>query len=291
MQYKSDPLKVDTDGDGLNDYAEVMQYKSDPLKVDTDGDGLNDYVEVMQYKSDPLKVDTDGDGLNDYVEVMQYKTDPLKVDTDGDGLNDYVEVMQYKTDPLKVDTDGDGLNDYAEVMETKTDPLKVDTDGDGLNDYEEVTQYKTNPLVKDTDGGSVDDGKEVAEGKNPLDPKDDVMDLHAGATFSLEGILFETGKSTILQVSIPILEQAYAALAANPEVKVLIIGHTDSVGSESSNQTLSDNRANSVRTWLINRGIAANRLRAMGKGESQPRATNDTPEGRAQNRRIEFEIE
>ena len=248
-------------------------------------------VEVPVEKVDLTKIDSDGDGISDYDEINVYKTDPNNPDTDGDGLNDYAEVMQYKTNPLQVDTDGDGLNDYAEVMQHKTDPLKVDTDGDGLTDYEEVTQHKTNPLVNDTDGGSIDDGAEVLAGTNPLDPKDDVMDLHSGATFSLEGILFETNKSTILNVSIPILEQAYTVLAANPEVKVLIIGHTDSVGSESSNQTLSENRANSVRTWLINRGIAANRLRAVGRGELQPRATNDTPEGRALNRRIEFEIE
>jgi outer membrane protein OmpA-like peptidoglycan-associated protein len=271
--------------------VEVPVEKVDLTKIDSDGDGISDYDEINVYKTDPNNPDTDGDGLNDYAEVMQYKTNPLQVDTDGDGLNDYAEVMQHKTDPLKVDTDGDGLNDYAEVMQHKTDPLKVDTDGDGLTDYEEVTQHKTNPLVNDTDGGSIDDGAEVLAGTNPLDPKDDVMDLHSGATFSLEGILFETNKSTILNVSIPILEQAYTVLAANPEVKVLIIGHTDSVGSESSNQTLSENRANSVRTWLINRGIAANRLRAVGRGELQPRATNDTPEGRALNRRIEFEIE
>ena len=236
-------------------------------------------------------IDSDGDGLSDYDEINVYKTDPNKADTDGDGLSDYAEVMQYKTDPLKVDTDGDGLSDYAEVMQYKTDPLKVDTDGDGLSDYAEVMQYKTNPLVKDTDGGSVNDGEEVAAGTNPLDPRDDVLDLHEGASFSLEGILFETGSANIKAESIPILEQAYAALAANRDVKVLITGHTDNVGSAQSNMTLSQNRANSVRTWLVNRGIAADRLRAEGRGLTQPRATNNTPEGRALNRRIEFMVE
>lgn len=282
---------MDSDGDGLSDWDEINVYKTDSNKPDTDGDGLNDFAEVMTYKTNPLLKDTDGDGLDDYAEVMTHKTNPLVKDTDGDGLNDGDEVLIHKTDPLKPDTDGDGLSDGDEVLIHKTNPLNVDTDGDGLNDMEEVVKYLTNPLVKDTDGGTVNDGDEVAAGTNPLDPKDDVLDLTVGSSFSLEGILFETGKSNILPQSVPILEQAYAALAANPTVKIHIIGHTDNVGSASSNQTLSENRAKAVRDWLVNKGIAANRIRTSGKGESQPRATNDTPEGRTLNRRIEFEVE
>lgn len=288
--YKTDPFNPDTDGDGLKDGEEVLQYKTDPLNPDTDGDGLNDGDEVLLHRTDPLKVDTDGDGLNDYAEVMLHKTNPLVKDTDGDGLIDGEEVMQYKTDPLKKDTDGDGLTDGDEVLTHKTNPLNKDTDGDGLTDGEEVLTYLTNPLDKDTDKGSVDDGVEVKAGTNPLDSKDDVIDLREGAKMSLEGILFETGKAVILPASIPILEKAYGALAANPEVRVRIIGHTDSVGSASSNLTLSQRRADSVRTWLINRGIAADRMESLGKGLTDPRATNSTPEGRQLNRRIEFEV-
>jgi outer membrane protein OmpA-like peptidoglycan-associated protein len=288
--YKTNHLNADTDGDGLNDYVEVMQHKTDPLKADTDGDGLNDYAEVMQHKTNPLVADTDGDGLNDYAEVMQHKTNPLKTDTDGEGLNDYVEVMQYKTNPLVADTDGEGLNDYVEVMQYKTDPLKADTDGDGLSDFAEVTQYKTDPLDKDTDKGSIEDGAEVTAGTNPLDGKDDVMELKEGTKFSLEGIMFETGKAVIVPASTKILEQAYTALVANPDVKVLIIGHTDNVGSASSNMTLSQRRAEAVMNWLVAKGISKDRIRAEGRGLTEPRATNATPEGRQLNRRIDFEV-
>lgn len=289
--YLTDPYKADTDGDGLTDYEEIMKYKTDPLKPDTDGDGLMDGAEVNHYKTDPLKPDTDGDGLMDGAEVNQYKTDPLNVDTDGDGLNDGQEVNQHKTNPLNKDTDGDGLSDFDEVVQYKTDPLNVDTDGDGLTDYAELMNHKTDPLLADSDKGTINDGDEVAQGKDPLDPKDDVLDLTAGSTFSLEGILFETAKSTILPQSIPILEQAYQALAANPTVKILIVGHTDNVGSDASNLTLSKNRSAAVKKWLVDRGIATDRIRTDGKGESQPRATNDTADGRALNRRIEFVIE
>ncbi|MDP2174068.1 MAG: OmpA family protein [Candidatus Cloacimonadaceae bacterium] len=213
------------------------------------------------------------------------------IDSDGDGLTDADEINKYKTDPMNADTDGDGLTDYAEVMKHKTDPLNPDTDGDGLKDGEEILTYRTDPLQKDTDKGSMDDGTEVSKGSNPLDPKDDVLDLTAGMKFSLEGIFFETAKATILPASAEILEKAHTALAANPTVNIVIIGHTDNVGSAASNQTLSINRANSVKNWLVAKGINANRIKTLGKGATDPRATNNTPEGRTLNRRIEFEVE
>jgi len=87
---------------------------SEPLDIDTDGDGLTD-IEEARLGTNPLNPDTDGDGLTDYEEVMIYGTDPLNPDTDGDGLTDYEEVMIYGTDPLNPDTDGDGYSDGEEV--------------------------------------------------------------------------------------------------------------------------------------------------------------------------------
>jgi len=292
-QYKTNPLKADTDGDSLNDGAEVNQYNTDPLKADTDGDGLNDGAEVNQYKTYPLNADTDGDGLNDGAEVNQYKTDPLKADTDGDGLNDGAEV-QYKSDPLKADTDGDGLSDGAEVNQYKTDPAKADTDADGLSDGDEVNKYKTDPVKIDTDSGGANDGAEVKIGTNPLDPKDDVTStiiLEKGKKVILRGVNFEFNKATLTPNSKTILEEAYKALVANPDVRVEISGHTDNVGSDGYNQELSLRRAQSVKNWLVQRGVAGNRMKTVGKGENEPVASNDTAEGRAENRRIEFYVE
>ena len=241
-------------------------------------------------QQDPRAIDTDRDGLPDVDEINIYNTASTIADSDGDGLNDGAEVNTHRTNPAVADTDGDGLNDGAEVNTHRTNPAVADTDGDGLNDGAEVNTHRTNPLSKDTDGGTKEDGAEVADNNDPLDPRDDVLDLRQGATFSLEGILFATGSADILPASTEILERAYTALTANPEVKVLIIGHTDNVGSAASNMSLSQRRAASVRQWLITRGINAERLSAEGRGLTQPRSTNDTPEGRQLNRRIEFQI-
>src|SRR3989339_1548606 len=282
----TDPKNPDTDGDGLKDGEEVTKYKTDPLKADTDGDGLNDGDEVLKYKTDPLKADTDSDGLSDYAELITNKTDPLKADTDGDGLKDGEEVTKYKTDPLKADTDGDGLKDGEEVTKYKTDPLKADTDGDGLKDGEEVNSFKTDPLKKDTDGGTIDDGVEVRRGTNPLDPTDDVVKI--GVPIVLEGITFATNKFDVLPESEKILMGALKTLQMHSDILVEISGHTDNVGSNSSNQKLSQRRADAVKAWLVSKGIAPDRISAVGYGEESPRVANDTESNRRMNRRIEF---
>jgi outer membrane protein OmpA-like peptidoglycan-associated protein len=292
-QYKTDPLNKDSDLDGLNDGAEVNQYKSNPLNTDSDGDGLNDGAEVNQYKTSPINADSDGDGVNDGPEVNQYKSDPLIRDSDGDGLSDGDEV-KYKSDLLKMDSDGDGLHDGLEVNQYKTDPAKADTDGDGLSDGEEVNKYKTEPLKIDSDGGGTSDGAEVKMGTDPMDSEDDVTSsirLEKGKRVILHGVNFETNKATLTQNSSSILNEAYKALIANPNIRVEISGHTDYVGSDEYNQDLSLRRAQAVKNWLVQQGIESNRMKTVGKGEKEPVADNGTAEGRAANRRIEFYVE
>jgi outer membrane protein OmpA-like peptidoglycan-associated protein len=275
--------------------------------VDSDNDGLPDKIE-KELGTDPHNPDTDGDGLTDGDEVNVYKTNPLKADSDGDGLKDGDEVKIYKTDPNKADTDGDGLSDGDEVLKYHTDPLKLDTDGDGLNDGDEVLKYHTDPLKLDTDGGGIDDGKEIARGTNPLDPSDDmpkkeepkkeevkpvepptdISKVEKGQSITLEGILFETGSAKITASSEEVLAKVVKTLTDNPDIKVEIQGHTDDKGKEAANMKLSERRANSVKTYLVKNGIAKDRLTAKGYGQTKPVASNDTPEGREKNRRIEF---
>jgi OOP family OmpA-OmpF porin len=101
-------------------------------------------------------------------------------------------------------------------------------------------------------------------------------------------INFETGKSDIKAESQPTIEQIVEMLKQNPDLKISIEGHTDNVGSDKSNQTLSENRAKSVMDALIAKGIDKSRLSSKGWGSSKPIADNNTEEGKAKNRRVEI---
>jgi formylglycine-generating enzyme required for sulfatase activity len=180
--YQTNPKLADTDGDGLSDGAEVITYLTNPKLADTDGDGLSDGAEVITYLTDPNLADTDGDGLSDGAEIITYLINPKLADTDGDGLSDGAEVKTYRTDPNLADTDGDGLTDGAEVKTYRTDPNLADTDGDGLSDGAEVKTYRTNPKLADTDGDGLSDGAEVNSYQtNPMLADTDGDSLSDGA--------------------------------------------------------------------------------------------------------------
>ena len=111
-----------------------------------------------------------------------------------------------------------------------------------------------------------------------------------GEVFIVKNLHFATNKTRILSRSEEALNDLYMYLARNPKVRIKIVGHTDSVGKDEANQKLSDGRANAVMNDLIERGISADRMQAEGRGETQPIDTNDTDEGRQNNRRVEIEI-
>ncbi len=289
----TDPKNADTDGDGLKDGEEANTHKTDALKADSDGDGLNDRDELMAHKTNPNKADTDGDGLADGAELNTHKTAPLKADTDGDGLSDGEEINSTKTNATVADTDGDGLKDGEEVNTHKTDALKADTDNDSLKDGDEVAKHKTNPLKADTDDGTVEDATELKNGTNPLVAEDDVpkkeiLKVEAGAPIVLEGVVFATGKADLTPASEEVLTKAFNTLEAYPQMAVEIHGHTDNRGSKALNTRLSLARAESVKAWLVRKGVAASRITARGIGPDKPIAPNDTEDGRQKNRRIEF---
>jgi outer membrane protein OmpA-like peptidoglycan-associated protein len=124
-----------------------------------------------------------------------------------------------------------------------------------------------------------------------LQGRDTVIILEKGKSVVIRGINFEFNKATLVKDSETILWRAYNALKANPAVSVVITGHTDNIGTQESNQKLSLERAQTVRNWLVEKGIASNRMRTIGRGQNEPVNLNDTEEGRAQNRRIEFFVE
>jgi outer membrane protein OmpA-like peptidoglycan-associated protein len=124
----------------------------------------------------------------------------------------------------------------------------------------------------------------VAEG-GPRSLYDDLM---ADGFFSTTGLLFASGSAAIRPESTPTLDAVLELLEDHPDVSLLIEGHTDSEGDDTSNQALSEQRAEAVRRHLAEHGIDAARLESVGHGESQPVADNATPEGMASNRRVVF---
>lgn len=112
-----------------------------------------------------------------------------------------------------------------------------------------------------------------------------------GVVITLSGsVLFATGKHELLPIAKEKLDEVAKALNDQGFKKIIVEGHTDSRGSDSTNETLSLKRAESVRTHLVSKGVPSDKIVATGLGETRPVAPNDTPEGRANNRRVELVV-
>src|SRR5690606_21418177 len=109
-----------------------------------------------------------------------------------------------------------------------------------------------------------------------------------GMVLTLGDVLFDTGQATLKPGAYPTIERVAEVLKEEPERRVTIEGHTDSVGSEEYNQALSQRRAAAVEAALVERGVQRNQIVAIGKGETFPVASNDDAGGRQQNRRVEL---
>lgn len=127
------------------------------------------------------------------------------------------------------------------------------------------------------------DGVPVAQQTQVVAPTATKVVLNADTFFDFD-------KSTIKPEGRQVLDQVAAQASSINLETIIAVGHTDSIGTEKYNQGLSERRANSVKQYLISKGIDPNRIYTEGKGESQPVASNATREGRAQNRRVEIEI-
>lgn len=117
-----------------------------------------------------------------------------------------------------------------------------------------------------------------------------LMPIKRNAVVILRNLLFEFDKTTIINTRVQCMEDLYKLLSENPQLKIQITGHTDSMGSDKYNQKLSEGRAKAVYQEMVRRGIKPTRMTWRGAGESEPIESNDTPEGRQENRRVEFMI-
>jgi OmpA-OmpF porin, OOP family len=135
-------------------------------------------------------------------------------------------------------------------------------------------------LHNDANGYSID----VAD----IGAADLASDLKESCHVALYGVLFDFNKSTLQPESAPVLQKVADLMAKDATLKLEVQGHTDNVGADAYNQTLSEARARAVVDWLTKHGIAAGRLTARGYGKTMPIADNNSDEGRAKNRRVEI---
>jgi outer membrane protein OmpA-like peptidoglycan-associated protein len=139
--------------------------------------------------------------------------------------------------------------------------------------------------------GSEDAGRSVfITGIRVAESEMDVLydALEANGRWATQGILFETGRADLKPESRPVLKEIAETLKQHADLKILIEGHTDNVGSPVSNLALSESRAAAVKAALVSDfGVEAGRISTVGLGDTRPAVANDTAEGRAQNRRVE----
>jgi outer membrane protein OmpA-like peptidoglycan-associated protein len=117
-----------------------------------------------------------------------------------------------------------------------------------------------------------------------------MVPVEIGQTIRLNNLFFDFNQSVLKSESFAELDRLVALLKASPKMEVEIAGHTDNVGNDALNKKLSIDRAKAVRDYLVSKQISANRLKTVGFGKSKPLASNETEEGRQQNRRVEFTI-
>ena len=201
------------------------------------------------------------------------------------------------------DADGDGVADEADQCPGTPRGVQVDSvgcpldgDKDGVADY--LDKCPSTPAGEEVDaqGCSLDgdgDGVVDADDMCPDTPAGtEVMSNGCGGEQSvvLRGVNFELNSAQLTVNAETILDGVAATLSSSPGFNVELQGHTDSMGSDSYNMNLSQNRAKSVKNYLVNQGVESGRLTARGYGEEQPIASNDTAEGRAENRRVELKV-
>ena len=117
-----------------------------------------------------------------------------------------------------------------------------------------------------------------------------LKNIDIGSKIALKNVFFETGKSFVKIDSYPELDRLISLMKEVPTLKIELSGHTDNIGKDDYNLKLSQNRADAVKNYLVSRAVDPNRIDAVGYGETRPIVSNDTKEGRASNRRTEFEI-
>jgi len=299
----------DDDGDGVSNDEDACPREAGPAGS----------------KGCPVK-DTDGDGIVDSVDKCPQAAGPAENqgcpgkgaagDEDGDGVVDGVDKCPNEAGPAEnqgcpvKDRDGDGIDDASDKCPREAGPAArqgcpvKDTDGDGVVDDRDACPSEVGLVElrgcasKDTDADSVadhldncPDEKGVATNQGCPPQQEQLVAIQKGKLEIKQAVFFATNKAIIQRRSFRMLDQVARVIRQHPEIeKIVIEGHSDNVGNAEANRRLSLARAQSVKDYLVKKGVEATRLEAKGYGPDRPLLSNATAKGRAANRRVAFTI-
>ena len=299
----------DDDGDGVSNDEDACPREAGPAGS----------------KGCPVK-DTDGDGIIDSVDKCPQAAGPAENqgcpgkgaagDEDGDGVVDGADKCPNEAGPAEnqgcpvKDRDGDGIDDASDKCPKEAGPAArqgcpvKDTDGDGVVDDRDACPSEAGLVelrgcaAKDTDADSVSDHldncpdeKGVATNQGCPPQQEQLVAIQKGKLEIKQAVFFATSKAIIQPRSFRMLDQVARVIRQHPEIeKIVIEGHSDNVGNAEANRKLSLARAQSVKDYLVKKGVEASRLEAKGYGPDRPLLSNATAKGRAANRRVAFTI-
>lgn len=270
VRFRNEFADPNSFGDLLWNFGFQMPFgeASKPQVFDTDNDGVSDGTDRCPGTAQGAAVDVRG----------------CELDSDRDGVVDSRDACPDTRSGARVDRRG------CEVI--------ADSDGDGVGDDKD--QCANTPRGTKVDAIGC---KMIGDGDKDgvMDNRDRCPNSAAGARVDtngcefkeelrLPGVEFELSSATLRSTSTNVLDNAATSLQRYPDVRVEAQGHTDSTGSDSLNMKLSQQRAEAVRNYLVSKGVAADRITARGYGETQPVSSNDTKEGRANNRRVTLRV-
>jgi len=222
------------------------------------GDGFNtDVVEEKKVVEEKRKLEEEK--IKERVVKIDVKNDR------GNKIDSFVDVIKREGDRVVYHSKQKVVNDTIKIPDSEGVEVVVSSDG-----------YLPKKVFFD----KKDNAKEVILDK-----------IEINKTYIVDNINFEFNSAYLKKESIDILSKVLDIMKSNPSIKLVVMGHTDSVGDEKYNQKLSERRADAVVEYLIKNGISPERLKSEGYGESRPIASNDTEEGRSKNRRTEFRFE
>jgi len=284
-------------------------------KKDIDGDGVPNAQDLCPELAGTSATqgcpDADGDGVKDADDACPNEAGTLAnkgcPDSDGDGIPNAQDkcpnaagLAQFNGCP---DSDGDGIPDKDDKCPNEKGINGCpDADNDGVNDKDDQCPHQPGTAAlkgcPDKDGDGVADKDDQCPDKAgiaanhgcPVIEKEEAKAIEQKLNISAKKIQFETGSAKIKPASYGEMDQVIAVMKQYPFTKFDIEGYSDNVGNPESNKTLSRQRAEAVYEYFESKGIAGDRLFATGYGQERPIATNNTAEGRAQNRRVEIHL-